>query len=70
MQPSYPDITRGKRVVHNLYGRGRVEIVHRNERQAGVVFDGEKARRRVWLQHLAAEPTAMPANRPELTVVR
>lgn len=68
MQSTFPNIVRGGRVVHKLYGRGVVVIVHRQQEQAGVKFDGESVPRRVWMRHLANEPG--PVGRPALTVVR
>lgn len=70
MRENFPDIQRRGRVVHSLYGRGVVSELNRVNAQARVLFDGERCERRVMLPHLTAEPKAMPANRPELTVVR
>lgn len=76
MQPTFPHIVREARVVHKLYGSGKVIIAHRAQEQAGVVFDGERVPRRVWMRHLVIEPAPLkalpprPAGRPELAVVR
>ena len=62
-------IERGSRILHNRYGRGRVEILYRALGQARVTIDGEPCSRRVLLAHLVLEPMAMPPARPELHVV-
>ena len=63
-------ISRGSRIVHQLYGRGRVEALERALGQAKARFDGEPCPRRVLTSHLVPEPPAMPPCRPELTVVQ
>lgn len=54
-----------KRVVHRLYGRGRVEYVESGRRLVGgshaiVRFDDERCARRVLIADCELEPPKMP----------
>lgn len=53
-------LSRGNRVVHRLYGRGRVERLHNEVGHLKVRFDGEPIARRVIAGDCEKEPAAMP----------
>lgn len=63
-------VWRGQRVVHNRYGRGRIEALYITDGQARVQIDGEVCARRLCLRDMVLEPVGMPKARPELRVVR
>jgi len=61
----------GSRIVHSMYGRGRLCLIDATNQHAFVQIDDEPGRRRVRLRDLLPEPDRMPPNSaPPLPPIR